>query len=238
MTKLSCVAIDDEILALESLKQYIQKVADLDLICSYTYPLEAIEQLNKEPVDLLFLDIDMPSLSGLEFVRFIDSQRTKIVFSTAYQQFAYDGYKLNMLGYLLKPYTFGEFLEVVQKARQLQALPKAPTAADRYFFIKMEKEFKKLNFQDINYLEAFGDYVKIHLVNQKNPLLAHVRLNRLLDLLPSDQFVRVHRSFVISIEHIQGFSKEGVAMHANHFVPIGLHYRENFEACIETRIVK
>ena len=204
---LRCIAIDDEPLALDLLEDNIRQVPYLELVAKCTDAFEAIKVLQESPVDLIFLDIQMPEISGLDLARTIRG-RTRVILTTAYSEFVSEGFELEVVDYLLKPVPFPRFLKAVQRVQQLLAAPAAPAApaedetGDDYFFVKTELKGKmlKINFRDIDYIESMKNYVAIHHNGAKT--MALLTMKDLEDRLPIAHFIRIHRGFIIAIDKI------------------------------------
>ena len=238
--KLNCVAIDDEPLALELLSKFIEQTSFLNLIGKFSNAIEALGFINQNEVQLAFMDIQMPDLSGMELARVLDgkknSDKTRIIFATAYHQFAIEGYKVEALDYLLKPYSYEDFLNAATKAfsyfeRQTQPKSEATApvenATPEYIFLKVEYQLVKVNLKDIAYVEAYKDYVKVHLLSKANPLLSLTSLKSMEELLPSDKFMRVHRSYIVALDHIDSVSKNVIQIGKNH-ISVSDNYKETF----------
>ncbi len=237
--KLNCVAIDDEPLALELLSKFIEQTSFLNLIGRFSNAIEALGFINQNEVQLAFMDIQMPDLSGMELARVLDgkknSDKTRIIFATAYHQFAIEGYKVEALDYLLKPYSYEDFLNAATKAFsyfEKQELSKSEgttidTAAPEYIFLKVEYQLVKVMLKDIGYVEAYKDYVKVHLLSKPNPILSLTSLKSMEELLPSDKFMRVHRSYIVALDHIDSVSKNVIQIGKNH-ISVSDNYKEAF----------
>jgi DNA-binding LytR/AlgR family response regulator len=238
--KITCVAIDDEPLALDLLTKFIQQTAFLQLVGRFSNAIEALGFINQNEVQLVFMDIQMPDLSGMELARILDgkknSDQTRIIFCTAYHQFAIEGYKVEALDYLLKPYSYEDFLNAATKAYQYfdrvqnQATVKnlsEPTSHPEYIFLKVEYQLIKVMLRDITHVEAYKDYVKVHLKSKNNPLLSLTSMKNMEELLPSDKFMRVHRSFIVSLDHIDSVSKNVIQI-GDHHIAVGDNYKDQF----------
>lgn len=238
--KLNCVAIDDEPLALDLICKFIEQTSFLNLIGKFSNGVEALGFINQNQVQLIFMDIQMPDLSGMELARVLDgkknSDRTRIIFATAYHQFAIEGYKVEALDYLLKPYSYEEFLNAATKAfsyfERLNAssAPQISTndaTAPEYIFLKVEYQLVKVMLKDIACVEAYKDYVKVHLISKPNPLLSLTSLKNMEELLPAHQFMRVHRSFIVALDHIDSVSKNVIQI-GSHNIAVGDNYKEAF----------
>ncbi|MBA4300269.1 MAG: LytTR family DNA-binding domain-containing protein [Algoriphagus sp.] len=236
---IKCVAIDDEPLALELLSKFIGQTAFLQLEGKFSNAIEALGFINQNEVQLIFMDIQMPDLSGMELARILDgkknSEKTRIIFCTAYNQFAIEGYKVEALDYLLKPYSYEEFLAAATKAYQyfdrIQQAPVAkiaePVAQQDFIFLKVEYQLVKVMLKDITHVEAYKDYVKVHLKSKPNPLLSLTSMKNMEELLPSEKFMRVHRSFIVALDHIDSVSKN-VIQTGDHQIAVGDNYKDQF----------
>ncbi|MEN2282339.1 LytTR family DNA-binding domain-containing protein [Algoriphagus sp. SE2] len=239
--KLNCVAIDDEPLALDLICKFIKQTSFLNLIGKFSNGVEALGFINQNEVQLIFMDIQMPDLSGMELARVLDgkknSDKTRIIFATAYHQFAIEGYKVEALDYLLKPYSYEEFLNASTKAytyfERLNSQSENSSNQDQesntpeYIFLKVEYQLIKVMLKDIAYVEAYKDYVKVHLISKPNPLLSLTSLKSMEELLPSKSFMRVHRSYIVSLEHIDSVSKNVIQIGKQH-ITVGDNYKEAF----------
>lgn len=237
--KLKCVAIDDEPLALELLSKFISQTAFLSLEGRFSNAIEALGYINQHEVQLIFMDIQMPDLSGMELARILDgkknSDKTRIIFCTAYHQFAIEGYKVEALDYLLKPYSYEDFLSAATKAYQyFERINKAPqqivaevAPQQDYIFLKVEYQLVKVMLRDITHVEAYKDYVKVHLRSRPNPLLSLTSMKNMEELLPSDKFMRVHRSFIVALDQIDSVAKNVIQI-GSHQITVGENYKEPF----------
>jgi len=198
---ITAIAIDDEPPALKVMEAFCKELDFLDLQKTFTGTDEASKYLKKYPVDLLFLDIQMPSITGIDFYKTIE-QNTMVIFTTAFSEYAVEGFNLNAIDYLLKPFTRERFLQAVHKANDFSGYQKQSnqSAAD-YLFIRADYTLHKIAFDDIIFIEGLDDYVKIQLQSQK-PIVARMTMKALLDKLPEKDFVRVHRSFIVAINKV------------------------------------
>lgn len=205
---LKCAIVDDEPLALELLKSYVKKTPVLELNGAYSSAIEAMKMLPDNPVDLLFLDIQMPELNGLEFSHMVPED-TRIVFTTAFGQYALDGYKVNALDYLLKPISYTDFLQSVNKAVQWfdrkRGTDNETTDKPDFIYVKSDYKLIQISLKDILYIEGLKDYVKIHLEGESRPILSLTSLKALEEKLPTDRFIRVHRSYIVQKTENQGY---------------------------------
>ncbi|MVM33528.1 response regulator [Spirosoma sp. HMF4905] len=243
---LSCIAVDDEPLALGLVCAFIEKTPFLQLAGRYSSAVEALQGLMKTPVDVIFLDIQMPDLTGLELARVLErsnrgTQNTRIIFTTAFDQFALDGFRVDALDYLLKPFNYEEFLRAASKARNYfeliqrpDTLPvAAPTpviveVADDYLFLKVEYQLVRVAYSDILYIEGLKDYVKVYRQSDPNkPLLSLTSLKTLEEKLPTRQFMRVHRSFIVALDRINAVTRNSVQI-GSAMIPVSDQYKDVF----------
>lgn len=237
---LTCTIIDDEPLAARLLESYVRKTPFLSLAGVYGSALEALPALQAEPVDVLFLDIQMPELSGMEFSRIVPRE-TRIIFTTAFEQYALDSYKVNALDYLLKPISYADFLQSVRKAEDWFHLLRRPAddAPKEYpesLFIKTEYKLVQVELSSILYIEGLKDYVKIHLADEPHPLLSLTSLKALEENLPPDRFVRVHRSFIVHLDQIKSIERNRIVF-GKDYVPISDSYRDRFYEVLSRRTI-
>ncbi|MCR6640385.1 MAG: LytTR family DNA-binding domain-containing protein [Sporocytophaga sp.] len=219
-----CIAIDDEPLALDIIENYISKLPDLKLEGRYTNPLEALEVLNKNTVDLLFLDIQMSELSGIQLLKALPSPPV-VIFTTAYQKYALEGYELDVADYLLKPIPFERFLKAVNKVKDLLSLQRNTAEQNPlkdYIFVKSDYQLVKINLDDIIYIEGLKDYVKIFAGTK--PIFAHQNMKSIESKLTND-FLRIHKSYIISLKKIESVQKNLVRI-AGLELPVGEMYKE------------
>lgn len=229
---MKCVIIDDEPLAVDVIEAYVNQVGGMEIVAKCNNPLEAITILNKHQVDLVFLDIEMPNLTGLDLVKTV-ANIPQFIFTTAYPQHALEGFELNATDYLVKPIPFQRFLKAVSRAKEKYALeqsivPEANTSSgennNNFIFVKSEYENIKVNVQDIEYIEGLKDYIKIHLKGQAKTLLTLSSFKAILEKLPSN-FIRTHRSYIINIDCIRALQKSNVVINDIR-IPIGETYKE------------
>lgn len=196
---LKCMIVDDEPLSRDVLRKYIGDLKDLNLVGECRNAFDATAQLRKEEVDLLFLDINMPGLSGISFARSL-SVSPLIVFTTAYPEFAVEGFELNALDYLVKPFSFERFLKAVNRAQEKLAEQNPEKISTRKIVLKADKKIYAVEFSEISFIEGQGDYIKIHMSNKV--LVVHHTLKRFLESLPEEDFMRIHKSYVVNLRKI------------------------------------
>lgn len=227
MTKLGCLIIDDEPNAGQLLQDYIRKVPYLTLKGNCFDAMEALEFLHHSQADLIFLDINMPGLSGIELVNILPKEQ-RVIFTTAYSEYALESYEYNVIDYLLKPITFQRFMMAVTKAAS--GMPPA-LQTEEYMFVKSDKQMIRINFRDIIYFEALKEYICIHMKDQK--VITYKRMKELLEKLPG-QFTRIHNSYIINGDHISKVEGNFVIMEKKN-LPIGISYKESFTEFIQLR---
>ncbi|KMM30904.1 chemotaxis protein CheY [Parabacteroides goldsteinii] len=237
---LKCAIIDDEPLAISLLESYVNKTPFLELTGKYNSAVNALPALSKEPVDLLFLDIQMPELNGMEFSRILKTD-TRIIFTTAFSQYALDSYKVNALDYLLKPISYADFLKSANKALQWYELLRegASTGGSRTapsqavspsvesIFIKTEYKLVQVELRKILYIEGLKDYVKIFVEGEAHPILSLMSMKSLEDMLPANRFIRVHRSFIVQPEKIKVIERNRIVF-GKEYIPISDNYKQKF----------
>lgn len=232
---ITAIAIDDEPLALQLVSGYIEKTPGLRLAGKFDNPLDASEFLANNPVDLIFVDIQMPDLSGIEFTRLIE-KGPKVIFTTAFEKYALEGYKLEVVDYLLKPFSYEEFLASVQKALKLIRLEQNSLqkveANDEFLFLKSEYKIKRINFNDILYIEGLKDYVKVYVQNIPKPILSISTLKLIESKLPESRFMRVHRSFIVNLGKIDTIERSRIVF-GKTYIPVGDQYKEKFQEFLD-----
>ncbi|HEY1055253.1 MAG TPA: LytTR family DNA-binding domain-containing protein [Emticicia sp.] len=221
--KINCLIVDDEPIARELLRTYTERVPELILLNSCQNANEAYESLYKSQIDLIFLDIKMPVITGVEFLRSL-RKPPLIVLTTAYSEYAVEGFELNCVDYLLKPITFERFYQATQKVLERMSVANQLIEEPDYLFIKQDNKLVKVNYVDIQYIRAERDYCMVYLTDKK--LLASMHLRIFENRLPKQQFVRVHRSFIINISKLKAIQGNMIDM-GQEEIPIGLSYREN-----------
>lgn len=236
---LKCAIVDDEPLALELLKSYVKKAPVLELNGAYFSAIEAMKMLPDNPVDLLFLDIQMPELNGLEFSHMVPED-TRIVFTTAFGQYALDGYKVNALDYLLKPISYTDFLQSVNKAVQWfdrkRGTDNEPTDKSDFIYVKSDYKLIQISLKDILYIEGLKDYVKIHLEGESRPILSLTSLKALEEKLPTDRFIRVHRSYIVQKQKIKVIDKARIVF-GKEYIPVSESYKQELQNYINDHSV-
>ena len=222
---LNCIIIDDEPLAADLLASYAKKTLFLNLIGVFNSAVEGVKAIRENRVDLIFLDIQMPELSGLEFAKILPKE-TKIIFTTAFSQYAIDGDKANAIDYLMKPISYDDFLDASNRALDwFQTTHQAENAStDRFIFVKSEYKLVKIMFDDILYIEGLKDYVKIYLNNDHKPIMTLMNMKKIEESLPKPEFMRIHRSYIVHMKKIDGIDRFRVVI-GDAILPISDSYK-------------
>ncbi len=226
---LNCIAVDDEPLALALLQDNISKVPNLNLVATCNDAFEATRVLQENQIDLIFIDIQMPGLTGLQFIKSL-SQRPMVILITAYKQYALDSYDLDVVDYLVKPVAIDRFMKACNKAAELHQLKMknkntAHTVAADHFFLNVDYSLLKVFFNDIVYIESLRDYVKVHLKSTNKPIVARMTLRILEEQLPPAKFIRIHKSYLVGVDSITAIRKNSVFIKDNE-LPVGETYRD------------
>ncbi len=231
---INCLAIDDEPLALTQLAGYINKVPFMNLVAACSDGYQAMEVLSKNSVDVIFTDINMPDLNGLDFVKALN-YKPLIVFTTAYSEYAVEGFKADAIDYLLKPFGYNDFLKSANKVLKQTELIKnnkqSQEETQDYIFVKADYKQIKINTSDILYIEGMSEYIKIFTFGNP-PVITLMPLKEIEQRLKPGQFIRIHRSFIINMNMIEEYSKSGVKLKSSSTLPIGDQYRDKFLAAI------
>ena len=226
------LAIDDEPLALQQLATYIKKIPFLELVAECQSAIEAKEILNNENIDAIFCDINMPDLNGMDFVKSL-STPPLIVFTTAYSEYAVEGFKVDAVDYLLKPFGLDDFKRAANRlqerleVRQQEPATTIVSSEDDSIFVKTDYRVVKIAISDIRYIEGMSEYLKIHLESQPKPIVTLLSMKKMEEFLPS-HFMRIHRSYIINLKKIQEVNKNRVIMDSETFLPIGDNYKDAF----------
>ncbi len=241
---LNCIAVDDEPLALGLVCAFIEQTPFLNLVGRFSSAVEALKVIHSQKIDVIYLDIQMPDLNGIELARVLDRgnnpHKPRIIFTTAYNHFALEGYKVDALDYLLKPFNYEEFLRTAHKAMayaelvnksETQPAAEEERIENEYLFLKVEYQLVRVPLSDIIYIEGLKDYVKVWLQNTEKPILSLTSLKSLEEKLPAKRFMRIHRSFIVSLEKINSISRGSVNIN-NINIAVGDQYKEAFNVFI------
>ncbi|HAM97492.1 MAG TPA: DNA-binding response regulator [Marinilabiliales bacterium] len=237
---LRCLAIDDEPLALKQIANYIEKTPFLELVTTCESPLEALDVLNKEVIDLMFVDINMPDLNGLDFVKLLE-KHPLVVFTTAHSEYAIEGFKVDALDYLLKPIGYADFVKAAHKAKHFFELEQTHVKEEirsnqEYLFIKSEYKIVRINFSDIKYIEGMREYVRIFTENNK-PVMSLMSMKSIEAMLPPSDFMRVHRSFIVNLNKVTTIERQRIIFDGKTYVPISEQYKDKFQAFIDKNFI-
>ncbi|MDI6032423.1 LytTR family DNA-binding domain-containing protein [Flavobacterium sp. LB2P84] len=240
---LKCIAVDDEPLALQILVSYIEQTPSLALVGQFSNAIEALKAIHEQDIDLIFLDIRMPDINGIELAKIVEQYRVKgnlrIIFTTAFDQYALDGYKVDALDYLLKPFSFVDFSKSVAKAlgyfelirnpeQEIQKLsPPIPETEVAYIYLKFEYQLVRIAVDDIIYVESMKDYVKVFRLSEDKPLLSLTSMKSLEEKLPENKFMRIHRSYIVSLDKIKSATKNSVQIDKI-TIAVTDQYKDNF----------
>ena len=224
--KTKCIIVDDEPLAIEVIKSHLKKFIDIEIKSTCNNAIEAFEILKKQNIDLMFLDIQMPQLTGLDFLKSLNKP-PKVIITTAYREYALDGYELDVMDYLLKPISFERFMKAIDKYYQSTfdsiTVSDNTTSQDSYIYVKAEKKIVKILLQDILFIESLKDYVQIH--TTKKFIIAKNQIGHLEEKLPTDKFIRIHKSFIVSISKIDALTASTIEI-KNKILPIGRSFKK------------
>ena len=239
MCKIRCIVVDDEPLAVEMLAAFIRKTPSLELTATFTDPVLALSAIGEEKPDLVFLDIQMPDLNGLELSRLLP-QDTRVIFTTAFRQYAFESYEVEALDYLLKPIRYQKFIESVSKAERWMEIRQAsfrPERNRRFAFIKTDGEYRNIDFDQILYVEGMKDYVLIRLESETEPIVTHMTMKTIEEKLPSEMFMRVHRSYIVALNKITAIDSCGDILIGKITIPVSDSYRKCLEKHIKDNLL-
>ena len=240
MRTLTCIIVDDEPLAVRQLAAYAERTPDLQLLDTFTDSIAAINAVKEQKPDLLFLDIQMPNINGMELARSLPAQ-TRVVFTTAFKEYAFESYEVNALDFLLKPIRYNKFLESVEKAQQWFGKDKEPeTAAPALpsIFVRVDGELCNIPVERITYVSGMKDYVMFYLDGERKPLVTHLTMKAVEEMLPSQLFMRVHRSYIIAVDKIRKVDRNDCIYIGDEIIHIPDGYLAAFKTFIQTRMPK
>lgn len=233
--KIKCIAIDDEPLALKQLSSYIQKTPFLENVANFQSAFEAMNYLAVNDVDLMFVDINMPDLNGIEFVKSL-TRKPQIIFTTAYSDYAIEGFQVDAIDYILKPISYAVFLKAATKVKTWCELNQKQTEVIQttpdYIFVKSEYKLMRILLSDIKYIESSNEYIQIYLINDE-PVTTLIRLKVIEEQLPKDKFMRVHRSFIVNLDRVKVIERNRIIFDHNIYIPVGDQYKEVFQTFID-----
>jgi DNA-binding LytR/AlgR family response regulator len=233
--KIKCIAIDDEPLALEQISSYIQKTPFLEGVALCQSAYEAMEYLTNNEIDLMFVDINMPDINGMDFVKSL-KQRPQVIFTTAYSEYAIEGFEVDALDYILKPISYAGFLKAANKAKIWfdlnQKQPETIQTTQDCLFVKSEYKLVRIMLADIKYIESANEYIQIHLLND-TPISTLIRLKVIEEQLPKEKFMRVHRSFIVNLDRVKVIERNRIIFDQKTYIPIGEQYKDTFQSFID-----
>jgi len=244
MESIRCMVIDDEPLAVEMVKNFILRTPFLQFIASYTDAVDALTALKESPVDLLFLDINMPDLDGMSLAAMVPPE-TRIIFTTAFKEYAFESYNVNALDFLLKPINYARFLTAAEKARQwfglntaTRQVPENTAEMKRNtLFIRMDGELKQIDINHILYVAGLKNYVMFYMENEQRPLVTHLTMKAVEDILPPDSFMRVHRSYIVALHKISSVDRNNTIHIGKEFIHVSDSYSDSFNKYIQANQV-
>ena len=226
-----CIIIDDEPLAVRLLESFIEKTPDLQLLASFTDSIEGAAAIKEGKADLVFLDIQMPDLDGMELARIVPPQ-TRIIFTTAFKEYAFESYEVKALDFLLKPIRYSKFLAAIDKAREWFSLHLQPST----IFIKVDGELRQLPLDSILYVSGLKDYVMFYIANEKRPLITHMTMKAVEEMLPDEHFMRVNRSYVVALQHIRKVDRNDCIYIGDEIIHVTEAYLPAFQAYLTQRM--
>lgn len=227
--KIRCIAIDDEPIALKQISNYIERTPFLELVSLYNNAIDAMEIINNEKVDLVFADISMPDLSGIDFVKSLQ-KKVSVIFTTAFSEYAIEGFRVNAIDYLLKPVGYKDFLKAVNKMKDLtdRTADKNDTDHADHIFVRSGYKLIRIEISDVKYVESMHEYVRIHLVNEK-PVMTLGSMKSIEELLPNTNFLRVHRSYIVNTDKIKVVERNRIIFDKDVYIPVSDQYKQKFQ---------
>lgn len=234
--KIKCLAIDDEPLALKQIESYIDRTPFLESVAYCQSAFEAMDILANNEIDLMFVDINMPDLNGMEFVKSLAS-KPQVIFTTAYSEYAMDGFQVDALDYILKPISYDIFLKSANKAKSWfelnQRQPETIQTTQEFLFVKSEYKLIRILLADIKYIESANEYIQIHLTNEP-PVTTLIRLKVMEEQLPKSKFMRIHRSFIVNLDQVKVIERNRIIFDQKTYIPIGDQYKDAFQTFIDS----
>ena len=237
---IKCIAIDDEPLALKQIVGYIEKTPFLSISGQFASALQALQFIRENEVDLMFVDINMPDLSGMDFIKSL-SNPPRVIFTTAYSEYAIEGFRVDAVDYLLKPISYSEFLRAADKANERYTTknesPVTLQHDDEFLFVKSEYKIIRINYKDIRYIEGMREYVRIFIDNHE-PVMSLMSIKKLAEHLPEREFMRVHRSFVVNLNKITTVERNRIIFDNKIYIPVSEQYNAQFQKFLEDKFLK
>ena len=237
MRPLTCMIVDDEPLAVRLLESYVEKTPDLQLLASYTDSITAINAVKEQKPDVLFLDIQMPNIDGMELAHSLPAE-TRVVFTTAFKEYAFESYEVNALDFLLKPIRYNKFLNAVEKARKqmpTQTEAPQPSPQPNTVFLRVDGEWRNVVIDKITYVSCIKDYVMFYLDDEPKPLITHLTMKAVEQMLPSEKFLRIHRSYIVATDKISKIDRNDCVYIGKEVIHVPEGYQQAFQSFLETR---
>lgn len=233
MTPITCIIVDDEPLAVKLLESFVAKTPQLRLERSFTDSVEALAWLRDHPVQLAFMDIQMPDMNGMELSHMLPAG-TKIIFTTAFKEYAFESYEVSAVDFLLKPIRYNKFIAAVEKAEQWFSHQKETPTTSKTMFIRVDGELRQVNFDNILYVEGMKDYVRFHIEGERLPLTTHMTMKAVEDALPTDAFMRINRSYIVRLDKIRTVDRNLCVYIGDEIIRVTDAYRDAFEHYVQT----
>lgn len=241
---LTCIIVDDEPLAVKLMESFVAKTTDLKLLGSFTDSVEAINAVKEQKPNLLFLDIQMPDLNGMELAHMIPTE-TRVIFTTAFKEYAFESYEVSALDFLLKPIRYNKFMVAVEKAKEWFAKSESPvsqhpspiTNHPSAIFVRVDGELRNITISDIIYVNGMKDYVMFYLDSEPKPLITHLTMKAVEEMLPPEKFLRVHRSYIIAVDKIRKVDRNDCIYIGNEIIHVPDGYQDAFHKFLETRTI-
>ncbi|MBQ6768968.1 MAG: response regulator transcription factor [Prevotella sp.] len=233
MRPLTCIIVDDEPLAVRLLESYVEKTPDLQLLASYTDSITAINAIKEQKPNLVFLDIQMPNIDGMELAHSLPAE-TRVVFTTAFREYAFESYEVNAVDFLLKPIRYNKFMMAVEKVRKL-FVPQIEAQQPNTIFIRVDGEWRSIAISKITYVSCIKDYVMFYLDDEPKALITHLTMKAVEQMLPSEKFLRIHRSYIVAIDKIQKVDRNDCVYIGKEIIHVPDGYLESFRKFLETR---
>ena len=241
---LTCIIVDDEPLAVKLMESFVAKTPDLKLLGSFTDSVEAINAVKEQKPNLLFLDIQMPDLNGMELAHMIPAE-TRVVFTTAFKEYAFESYDVSALDFLLKPIRYNKFMVAVEKAKEWFAKSESPVSQHPYpitdhpsaIFVRVDGELRNITISDIIYVNGMKDYVMFYLDSEPKPLITHLTMKAVEEMLPPEKFLRVHRSYIIAVDKIRKVDRNDCIYIGNEIIHVPDGYQDAFHKFLGTRTI-
>ena len=233
MNPITCIIVDDEPLAVKLLESFVDKTPQLKLERSFTDSVEALAWLREHPVQLAFMDIQMPDMNGMELSHMLTGD-TKIIFTTAFKEYAFESYEVSAIDFLLKPIRYNKFIAAVEKAEQWFSHQKETPSTSKTMFLRVDGELRQVNFDNILYVEGMKDYVRFHIEGERLPLTTHMTMKAVEDALPTDAFMRINRSYVVRLDKIRTVDRNLCVYIGDEIIRVTDAYRDAFERYVQT----